>query len=336
MRARTESELIFITVSTFTYSTNVPTKFKEVGEAYQVLSDETMRKRYDELGYEAAKAGPEGGFADPREIFRQIFGGEPFVDIIGELSFVKMFVEQQEEDGGGPAAANEAIESHAHSERRKREERQKEEKRIRKERVAELEAKLFKKINLYTEGNFSVSEFQEYIKEEAMRLSKESLGTELLHAVGYTYEIRARQHLGRDELLGLTGFYHSIRERGHTVSNIFSTVKAATKAISSARNIQEMNDKSVANGTGPIEPSNQMVREAGDNMKNLLVKAVTIEVQSVIGEVCDEILEMGRAPNLAAKAKKADLKKRAEALKIIGKIYSSTPAPPPQESNNFF
>lgn len=299
-----------------------------------------MRKRYDEFGYEAAKAGPEGGFADPREIFRQIFGGEPFVDIIGELSFVKMFVEQKEEESG-PNNNEVAIESHPRSqnrpdERKKREERQKEERRIHKERVAELEAKLFKKINLYSEGNFSVSEFQEYIKEEATRLSKESLGTELLHAVGYTYEIRARKYLGKDELLGLTGVYHSLRERGHTVSNIFSTVKAATKAMSSARNIQELNDKSVANGTGPIEPSNEMVREAGDNMKNLLVKAVTIEVQSVIGDVCDEILETSRAPNLATKAKKADLKKRAEALKIIGKIYSSTPLPPPQESNNFF
>lgn len=169
-----------------------------------------------------------------------------------------------------------------------------------------------------------------------MRLRKESLGTELLHAVGYTYEIRARQHLGRDEFLGLTGVYHSIRERGHTVSNIFSTVKAASKAMNSARNIQELNDKSVANGSGPIEPSNEMVKEAGDNMKNLLIKAVTIEVQSVIGDVCDEILESAHAPNLATKAKKAELKKRAEALKIIGKIYSATPAPPPNESNNFF
>ena len=75
-------------------------------------------------------------------------------------------------------------------------------KRIRKERVATLKEKLLKKITLYTEGNFTTAEFQEYIKEEAMRLRKESLGTELLHAVGYTYEIRARQHLGRDEFWG--------------------------------------------------------------------------------------------------------------------------------------
>ena len=99
-----------------------------------------------------------------------------------------------------------------------------------------------------------------------------------------------------------------------------STVKAASKAMNSARNIQELNDKSVANGSGPIEPSNEMVKEAGDNMKNLLIKAVTIEVQSVIGDVCDEILESAHAPNLATKAKKAELKKRAEALKLLVKF----------------
>lgn len=300
-----------------------------------------MRKRYDELGYEAAKAGPEGGFSDPREIFRQVFGGEPFVDIIGEISFVKMFVEEPEEG----ASDGTEIAAHAHQttggtardqRRRKQLERQQEDKRIRKERVNELKEKLLKKINLYSEGNYTAEEFAEYIKQEALRLRKESLGTELLHAVGYTYEIRARQHLGRDELLGLTGVWHSVRERGHSISNFFSTVKAASKAINSARNIQDMNDKATANGTGLVEPPPEMVREAGTNMKDLLIKAVTIEVQSVIGDVCDEVLETNRAPNLQTKAKKLDLKKRAEGLKIIGKVYCSTPAPPPGEGNDFF
>lgn len=293
-----------------------------------------MRKRYDELGYDAAKAGPEGGFSDPREIFRQIFGGEPFVDIIGEISIVKMFMEESEE---GNEIAENAHQTSARDQRRKKQlERQEEDKRIRKERVNQLKEKLLKKINLYSEGNYSEPEFQEYIKKEALRLRKESLGTELLHAVGYTYEIRARQHLGRDELLGLTGFWHSVRERGHKVSNVFSTIKAASKALNSARNIQEMNDKATANGAAPVQPPPEMVKEAGTNLKGLFINAATMEVQSVIGEVCSEVLETHHAPNLQSKQKKAMLKKRAEALKIIGKVYSSTEAPPPGEGNDFF
>lgn len=298
-----------------------------------------MRKRYDELGYEAAKAGPEGGFSDPREIFRQVFGGEPFVDIIGEISFVKMFVEESEEestDGTEIAAHSYKTGGTARDQRRRKQlERQEEDKRVRKERVNQLKEKLLKKINLYSEGNYTTEEFSEYIKQEALRLRKESLGTELLHAVGYTYEIRARQHLGRDELLGLTGVWHSVRERGHSISNFFSTVKAASKAINSARNIQDINDKATANGTGPVQPPPEMVREAGTNMKDLLIKAVTIEVQSVVGDVCSEVLETNHAPNLQSKTKKLELKKRAEALKIIGKVYCSTLAPPPGEGNDF-
>lgn len=298
-----------------------------------------MRKRYDELGYEAAKAGPEGGFSDPREIFRQVFGGEPFVDIIGEISFVKMFMDASEEQEGG---VNSEIDNHSHStsysssnSAAQRRRRQEEDKRIRRERVAELTGKLLKKINLYVEGNYSAADFQEYIRKDAMILRKESLGTELLHAVGYTYEIRARQHLGRDELLGLTGIWHSVRERGHSISNVFSTVKAASKAMNSARNIQEMNEKA----GGPVEPPPEMLKEVGSNMKDLMVKAVTMEVQSVIGDVCDEVLESSSHSsnhNVIPKAKKAELKKRAEALKIMGKVYSAVTPPPPGEGNNFF
>lgn len=62
-------------------------KFQEVGEAYQVLKDPELRKRYDEFGKEEAV--PDAGFEDPSEFFATIFGGEAFNDWIGELSLIK-------------------------------------------------------------------------------------------------------------------------------------------------------------------------------------------------------------------------------------------------------
>ena len=54
-------------------------KFKELGEAYEALSDEQKRAAYDQYGHAAfdprQRAGRGGGFHDPFDIFREVFGG---------------------------------------------------------------------------------------------------------------------------------------------------------------------------------------------------------------------------------------------------------------------
>jgi molecular chaperone DnaJ len=53
-------------------------KFKELGEAYDILMDGNKRSAYDRFGHAAfsqGTAGPGGGFHDPFDIFREVFGG---------------------------------------------------------------------------------------------------------------------------------------------------------------------------------------------------------------------------------------------------------------------
>src|SRR5215468_7981275 len=64
-------------------------KFKELGEAYEVLNDSQKRAVYDQYGHaafdrRAGGFGRSGGFHDPFEVFREVFGGASiFEDLFG-------------------------------------------------------------------------------------------------------------------------------------------------------------------------------------------------------------------------------------------------------------
>ncbi len=81
-------------------------KFKELGEAYEVLSDADKRAAYDRYGHSAFQqgggAGPsagQGGFHDPSDIFSQVFGGRGGI-------FDELFGGGRSESGGNATGSD--------------------------------------------------------------------------------------------------------------------------------------------------------------------------------------------------------------------------------------
>jgi curved DNA-binding protein CbpA len=120
-------------------------KFQAIGEAYQVLSDSDLRAAYDKFGKDSAR--PQEGFADPAEFFSSIFGGEAFVDWIGEISLMKdltatmdITMQEEEEAAAAEAAAAEAAgEDFPGTEEAKKESMKDQEKKAEEKTAAEAE-----------------------------------------------------------------------------------------------------------------------------------------------------------------------------------------------------
>lgn len=321
-------------------------KFQAITEAYQVLSDENLREKYNKFGKESAV--PDNGFEDASEYFAMIFGGEAFEEWIGELTLLKEIAKASEQstdnnnervDGKpGPnlktilaldhkddkKESSEAVDDaqKAEEEKKKKEEEEREEAEARAKREEtkrELAEKLILKLSVWTESPRDENckrAFIEKFTAEADSLKIESFGLDILHTIGDVYITKATIFNRSQSFLGIGGFFSSVREKAGVVGDTFKTISSALDAQLTMEEFTKMQDVI----EGVPEPTPEEMAE----MEKLLMGKVLaaawhgsrFEIQSTVRSVCDLVLYDSSVP-LAKRLQ------RAEALLLLGSVFKN-------------
>ena len=66
-------------------SADAKTKFNDINKAYDILSDEGKRARYDQFGWQAFEEGGVGAGVNPQDMFNMFNNGFGFNNMMGDM-----------------------------------------------------------------------------------------------------------------------------------------------------------------------------------------------------------------------------------------------------------
>lgn len=187
---------------------------------------------------------------------------------------------------------------------------------VRLKRVEILAEKLIAKLGTFNSNN--PQQFMDTVKKEAEDLKLENHGVELLHAIGYAYNMKVNQYSSKKFAFGLGGMFHSMKEKSYIFSQTVGTLRTAYDLQSTFGELQK------AEENGVTEEEKAKLEEAAA-IKGLqaIWRGSKLEIESVLRDVCDIVLEDKNCT-------KQEFQDRIHALGMIGTIYQSVlPEPIP-------
>lgn len=257
-------------------------KFQSVGEAYQVLSDPELRKRYDEFGKDDAI--PQQGFADAQDYFTAIFGGDSFKDWIGEFSLIQQMndIEQQQQD-------EQNFENGKISKEQKLKMKQLQEKRRNDLllQINELAEKLNNNINdfILAQKENRVKEFDLKLHQHIEEMKLESFGLELLHVIAKTYRSKANDFIMSKKTLGISKFITAPVNNARNVKETYHLLSSSMEAQKSLKSMSEVDQNSL----NDYEKAKFQNMLAGKALSVMWIVS-KFELEKKLREVCNRIL----------------------------------------------
>jgi len=240
-------------------------KFKDIAEAYQVLSDPQLREKYDLDGKDAVsgdKNSPNEDAIRPDSatLLAFLFGSDKFQNYIGRLAI------------STSAMLGDSSELSAQDSRK-----------LQERRVTRLALLLAQKVEPWTKEDYDSCKAQWSI--EADNLVSVSYGWELIQALGMAYEVAAVQFLGSMESgIGMPSIRkwaeaQQAKSKGKKTANTnqFQTMMATLDVMEIQSEFEEKISKAVTD-----EEKEELQREMEEATQDVMLKVIW--ATTVVGE----------------------------------------------------
>jgi len=224
-------------------------RFHAVGEAYQILSDNEKRKKYDEQGAASLQTGQ---LTDPGIVFAMMFGERQFEDWCGELTQV---INIRLED-------DKTLDDKAR-------------KKLLKELQKRREQVLAKKLAVLLDDGWrkDKEEFVKRMAEEVNKLYMVNLGPQMCLSIGIMYEICGDHCLGYKRRMAELGF------GGGSMAG--QTMKTTARAMQAAMKLKEEQDK-LDKEKGKDKDGDEAAEDR-EKIQQHLFNIMALDIESTVG-----------------------------------------------------
>ena len=277
-------------------------KFKDIAEAYQVLSDPELRSKYDSEGKDGLSADRTGvatdgvNAPDPALLFAFLFGSDKFGNYIGRLATATSAVVGDSPKIGPTEART-----------------------LQRRRVTRLALKLAERLSPWVEEDYDGA--KALWKSAAEDLAQASYGTELVHLIGKIYNLQAHRIIGSSRSgMGMPSIAQWAKAQHSKMEDSADTSKAKRDGVMAGMKmmtLQQKHQAEIAKATTEEEKKEKeaaMEQELTLGMLNIMWTTTVVDITATLHEVVEMVLHDQSVDKDARK-------RRAYGLKHLGEIF---------------
>ena len=288
---------------------NSAERFREISVAYQVLSDDKKRARYNRQGI--TESDGDSMDIDPLLFLSVILGSDLVEDYVGDIG-IASFVDSIYRLSQGSAEGFDPRDLWTDTDLSQQ------------KRRVDIASNLRRRVESYVNGDDSArEEFTKQCRMEAEKIAETTFGPTYLMAIGDALVVHSDEYIGQhDTLLGVGGQLASLRRVGHGLTARIKTGKAFLAVAKQGIEAYRSSDGSqMFTDEASKDDQAQLLMEIGEktlpSVLELVLQIVANDIRRTLKYSCTKLFAD------AGSTSKEERLQRARAVSIIGKEFQS-------------